>query len=223
MQAQMPSVAQRRESLVATNRLIRNTYVLLSITLFTSATLALVSVLLRVPFITYLVCSGGSVLLMLFVLPKTKDSAVGLLVVFLITGLMGFGLGPILTSYLSLPGGSQIVMTAFGGTASIFLGLSGYALITRHDFSFIGGFIFAGMIVMLCAIVANLFLNMPALSLAVSSGMIFLLSGKILWDTSKLVHDKGKGNYLLMTVGLYFSMFMIFIHLMAILGIMRHD
>ncbi len=223
MEAMQPTVANRTETLLATNRLIRNTYVLLSTTLFTSAIAAVVSILLRVPFFTYLICVGGSVLLMMFVLPRTKDSAVGLAVVFMITTLMGFGLGPILTNYLALPGGPQIVMTAFGGAAAIFLGLSGYALITRHDFSFIGGFIFAGFIVMLCAIIANLFLNMPALSLAVSSGMIFLLSGKILWDTSKLVHDKGKGNYLLMTVGLYFSMVMIFIHLLAILGLMRDE
>ena len=222
MRAMGPTVS-RTSMVLETNKLIRNTYTLLSITLLTSALAAGVSIVVNPPPMTGLLCFGGAMVLIMFVLPRTANSATGLPVVFLITSIMGFGLGPMLTSYLSLPGGSQIVMTAFGGTAAIFLGLSGYALMTRRDFSFMGGFIFAGIIVVLVAAIANIFLNMPALALAVSSVVIFLMSAKILYDTSQMVHDQGDGNYLLMTVSLYLSMFNIFTSLLHILGVMRDD
>jgi modulator of FtsH protease len=156
-------------SAVETNKLIRNTYTLLSVTLLFSALMAGVSVMLRVPPMGYLLSIGAAFLLMWMVLPKTSNSASGIGVVFAITGLMGFALGPIISMYMGLPNGSQIVGTAFGGTAAIFLGLSGYALVSRRDFSFLGGFLFTGMIVVLLAAIGNIFFAIPALSLAVSA------------------------------------------------------
>ena len=209
-------------SVLATNKLIRNTYTLLSITLLFSALMAGVSVMLRVPPMAYLISIGGAFLLMWFVLPKTANSSSGIGVVFAITGLMGFGLGPIISMYLGLPNGSQIVGTAFGGTAAIFLGLSGYALVSRRDFSFLGGFLFTGMIVVLLAAIGNIFFAIPALSLAISAAVIFIMSGFILYDTSRMVNG-GETNYLHATVGLYLSIFNIFVALLQLLGIMGGD
>ncbi len=220
-----PIVTRSRplESTLATNKLIRNTYMLLSMTLLFSAVIATVSVFLNMPPMTYLLGIGGAFLLMIFVLPKTANSATGLYVVFGITGLMGFAIGPLLSMYLSLSNGPQIVATAFGGTATIFLGLSGYALTTRKDFSFMGGFLFVGFLVILMAALANIFLAIPALMLAISAAVIFIMSGFILYDTSRMLHQPHTTNYLLMTVSLYLNIFNIFVNLLAILGIMGGD
>ena len=207
---------------LATNKLIRNTYTLLSMTLFFSAVMATVSVFLSMPPMTGLVTFGGAIVLMMFVLPRTQDSAMGLVTVFGITGLLGFGLGPMLSMYLSLSNGPQIVATAAGGTGVIFLGLSGYALMSRKDFSFMGGFLVAGMLMVLVAALANIFLEMPAMSLAISSVVIMLMSGFILFDTSRMVNG-GETNYIRATVGLYLSVLNIFTSLLHILGVMGGD
>ena len=124
--------------------------------------------------------------------------------------------------YLALPNGPQTVAVAFGGTALIFLGLSGYALTSKRDFSFLGGFIFAGMMVVLIAIVANLFFSMPALSLAISAAVILLMSAFILFDTSRIARGE-EDNYIMATYGIYLSIFNIFISLLQLLGIMGDE
>ncbi|MGM0592995.1 MAG: Bax inhibitor-1/YccA family protein [Pseudomonadota bacterium] len=209
--------ARSPEAVLATNKLIRNTYTMLSMTLLFSALTATASVFLNMGPMTYLVSIGVAMLMAFFVLPKTANSAAGIGVVFAITGLFGFSLGPILNMYLSLANGPQIVGMAMGGTGVIFLSLSGYALATRKNFSFMGGFLMTGMIVVLLAALANIFLAMPALSLALSSVVIMLMSGFILYDTSRMIHEP-HGNYLMMTVGLYMSIFNIFINLLHLLG-----
>jgi modulator of FtsH protease len=210
------------EATFATNKLIRNTYTLLSMTLIFSALMAGVSVMLRMPPMTYLLALGGAFLLIFFVLPRTANSAKGLGVVFAITGLLGFSLGPMLAMYLSLPNGPQLVGMAFAGTGVIFLGLSGYALLSRKDFSFMGGFLITGFLVVLMAALANIFLAIPALSLAISSAVIFIMSGFILYDTSRMIHG-GQTNYIIATVSLYLNIFNIFVHLLHILGVMGGD
>ena len=204
------------------NKVLKNTYLLLSATLGFSAVMALVSTMIGVPPFTYLASVIGAMILGIFVLPKSANSSKGLGVIFSITGLLGFGLGSVLTTYLALPHGPQVIATAFAGTGIIFLGLSGYALSSKHDFSFMGGFLFAGMMVVVLAMVANLFLQIPALALAVSSGIILLMSGLILFDTSRIVRG-GETNYIMATYGLYLSIFNIFISLLQILGIMGGD
>lgn len=216
------AVARSVDSTLATNKLIRNTYTLLAMTLLFSALMAGVSLMMQVPPFTSLLTLGGAMLLIWLVLPRTANSAAGLGVVFAITGLLGFGLGPTLAAYLSLSNGPQIVATALGGTGVIFLGLSGYALVSRRDFSFMGGFLFVGMLVVLGAILANLFLQIPALSLTISAVVIMLMSGFILYDTGRMVNG-GETNYLLMTVSLYLSIFNIFIHLLNLLGAMSNN
>ena len=216
------SVARTGESVLATNSVIKNTYMLLSATLLFSAVMATVSVLLAVPTWVYLASVIVSMVLGIFVLPRTANSSTGIAMIFGITGLLGFGLGALLSVYLSLPKGPEIIGTAFAGTGAIFLGLSGYALTTRKDFSFMGGFLFAGMMVVVIAALANIFLEMPALSLAISGAVILLMSGFILFETSNIING-GETNYIMATYSLYLSIFNIFISLLQILGIMSDD
>ncbi len=218
-------VVQRTRSqtgVLSTNKVLRNTYALLSMTLLFSAATAMASVALRMPPMTYLLSIGAAFLLMWLVLPRFANQAAGIGIVFAITGLMGFALGPILTMYLKLPNGPQIIATAFGGTGAIFLGLSTYAMTTRKDFSFMGGFLAVGMIVVLLAAIANLFLAMPLMHLVISAAIILLMSGFILFDTSRIING-GETNYVMATVGLYLSIFNIFISLLQLLGIASSD
>jgi len=207
---------------VATNKVLKNTYLLLAATLGFSALTAMLSIALALPSWTYLAAVVVAMVLGIFVLPRTANSASGVGVIFGITGLLGLGLGSLLSIYLALPNGPQTVAVAFGGTALIFLGLSGYALTTRRDFSFLGGFIFAGMMVVLVAIVANLFFSMPALSLAISAAVILLMSAFILFDTSRIARGE-EDNYIMATYSIYLSIFNIFISLLQLLGIMGDE
>ncbi|AFL72627.1 Bax inhibitor-1/YccA family protein [Thiocystis violascens] len=216
------SVVRDAQGAISANKVLKNTYLLLSATLGFSALTAMLSIALAMPAWTYLASVIVAMVLGIFVLPRTANSASGIGVIFLVTGLLGFGLGAILTQYLALPNGPQTVGLAFGGTATIFLGLSGYALTSKRDFSFMGGFIFAGMMVVMIAIIANLFLQMPALSLAISSAIILLMSGFILFDTGRIARGE-ETNYIMATYGIYLSIFNIFISLLQILGIMGGD
>ena len=211
------AVARPQGAVLATNKLIRNTYILLSLTLLFSAVTAGLSMAIQVGFGVSLMCSFGAIGLLWFVLPRTANSSAGLGVVFAITGLLGFGLGPTLNHYLSLPNGSQIVMTALGGTGVIFLGLSGYTLATRKDFSFMGGFLVVGLLVALGAMLLNIFMQLPALMLALDAVIIMLMSGYILYYTSQMIH-RGESNYLMMTVGLYIALLNIFTSLLHLLS-----
>lgn len=216
------AIAQPAQSALAVNKVIKNTYMLLSATLLFSGVMAMVSMFFAMPPMAYMVSVIGAMLLGMFVLPRTANSSAGLGVIFLITGMLGFGLGAILTLYLQLPHGPQTIATALGGTGVIFLGLSGYALTSKRDFSFMGGFVFAGMLVMMVAIVANIFLNLPFLSLAISAGVMLLMSAYILFQTSQMING-GETNYIYATYSLYMAIFNIFISLLQILGIFGGD
>lgn len=216
------SVIQGAQQAISANKVLKNTYMLLAATLGFSALTAMLSIALQVPPWTYMAAVIVAMLLGIFVLPRTANSSSGIGVIFGITGLLGFGLGSILSVYLALPNGEQTVAVAFGGTALIFLGLSGYALTSKRDFSFMGGFIFAGMMVVLIAIIANLFLAMPALSLAISAAIILLMSAFILFDTSRIASGE-ETNYIMATYSIYLSIFNIFISLLQLLGIMGDD
>jgi len=204
------------------NKVLRDTYKLLSFTLLFSALMAGVSMAIALPPMTSMIASLGAIGLIWFVLPRTANSSAGIFVVFGFTGLLGLGLGPMLHMYLSMPGGSQIIMTAMGGTGVIFLGLSAYALTTKKDFSFLGGMLFAGMIVILVAALANIFLAMPALQLAISGAVILIMSGFILFDTGRIVNG-GETNYIMATASLYLNIYNIFVSLLQILGIFNNE
>ena len=215
-----PSIAST--SAISINKVLRNTYLLLSMTLLFSAVMAGLSMMFKVSHVVSLVCSFGALGMIWLVLPRTANSSAGIGVVFAITGLLGFGLGPILNAYLSLANGPQLIATALGGTGVIFLALSGYVLTTRKDFSFMGGFLMVGIIIAVVAMLANIFLQIPALSLALSSAIILIMSGFILFDTSRIIHG-GETNYVNATVSLYLSIYNIFVSLLQILGIFGGD
>jgi len=210
------------ESVLATNKVIRNTYILLSTTLIFSAITAVASMSMNMGLMTNLASSGIALLLMWFVLPRTANSATGVGVVFAITGLLGFGLGPILNHYLAMQNGGQLIATAAGGTGIIFMALSTYALTTRKDFSFMGGFLMVGLVVAIIASLANIFMGIPALSLAISAAVIMIMSGLILYDTSRMINDPN-ANYIMMTIGLFLSILNIFTSLLHILGAFSGD
>lgn len=176
---------------------------------------ATLSVFMQVGHGVSLGCTLVAFGLLWFVVPKTANSGAGIGVVFLFTGLLGFGLGPTIGHYLA--GGPEIVMTALGGTGVIFLGLSGYALTTRKDFSFMGGFLFVGLLVVLGAALGNIFFAIPALSLAISAAVVMLFSGFILYDTGRMVNG-GETNYIRATISLYISILNIFTSLLHLIG-----
>ncbi|WP_394809108.1 Bax inhibitor-1/YccA family protein [Nitrosomonas sp.] len=202
--------------------MLRSTYMLLSLTLLFSGLTAALSMFMNMPPMTYMISVIGGMVIAMFVLPRFANSSAGIGIVFLITGMLGFGLGPILSMYASLPNGGNIITLSLGGTGVIFMGLSAYALATRKDFSFLGGFLMVGFLLVLLAALANIFLQIPAMSLMISALVIMIMSGFILYDTSRIIHG-GETNYVLATIGLYMTIFNIFISLLQILGIMGND
>ncbi|MGD8593308.1 MAG: Bax inhibitor-1/YccA family protein [Gammaproteobacteria bacterium] len=216
-----PAVARPASSVLSTNKVIRNTYTLLSMTLLFSALTAGIAVMTNMPPMNFIIVLAGYFGL-LFATTKFANSSLGLVFVFALTGFMGLTLGPIINMYLHLPNGSQIVMTAMGGTGAIFLGLSGYALTTRKDFSFMGGFLMVGILVAFLAGLASMIFSMPMLSLAVSAMFVLLMSGLILFQTSQIIHG-GETNYILATVTLYISIYNLFTSLLHLLGAFSGD
>ncbi|MCZ7599806.1 MAG: Bax inhibitor-1/YccA family protein [Gammaproteobacteria bacterium] len=217
-----PAIARDTVRGIEVNKVLKNTYLLLSATLLFSALTAGLSMAMGWPhpgLILTLVGYFG----LLFLTARFRNSALGLLFVFALTGFMGLTLGPIISYYITaLPNGSQLVMTAMGGTGVIFLGLSGYALTSRKDFSFMGGILMAGILVAFLAGIGAAVFSIPALSLAVSAMFILLMSGMILWQTSEIVHG-GETNYIMATVTLYISIYNLFLSLLQILGIFGGD
>ena len=221
MQSNMNFQTASHSSAIEVNKVLKNTYMLLSMTLAFSAVTAGVSMAMNLPHMAALVMLLVAFGLM-FVVNKKADSASGIYWIFGFTGLMGASLGPMLNSYAAMPGGPALIMQAFGGTALIFFALSGYALTSKKDFSFMGGFLMTGLIVMLVAMVANFFFQIPALSLAISAGVIMIMSGLILFDTSRIING-GERNYIRATVSLYLSIYNIFVHLLSLLGVFGGD
>ncbi|MBP8214049.1 MAG: Bax inhibitor-1/YccA family protein [Propionivibrio sp.] len=212
----VPMPNARTESILASNKMIRNTYMLLSMTLLFSALTAGLSLAMRLPHPGMVITLIGYFGL-LFLTTKLRNSGWGLVSVFALTGFMGYTLGPIIGYYLRLPNGGQTVMMAMAGTAIIFLSLSGYALTTRKNFSFMGGFLMVGVLLAFFAGLAAIFFEIPALSLTVSAAFVLLMSGLILYKTSNIIHG-GETNYVMATVSLYVTIFNLFTSLLHLLG-----
>lgn len=214
---QQYAVARPAPSVLATNKLIRNTYILLSMTLLFSALMAGVSIAMNLPSMGLLITLGGYFGL-LYLTSALRNSVWGLAAIFALTGFMGLTLGPFINAYVQFfSNGGQLVMLALGGTGIIFLGLSGYALTTRKDFSFMGGFLMVGILVaFLLGICAAIF-SLPAMALAVSAIFILLMSGLILYQTSEMIHG-GETNYIMATITLYVAIYNLFTSLLHILA-----
>jgi len=215
------TVTRSQESVLATNKLLRNTYGLLAMTLVFSALTAALSISMNFPPLGLLVTLGGYFGL-LFLTTKLRNSVWGLASVFALTGFMGLTLGPMISYYLSMPNGSQIVMQALGGTGLIFFALSAYAVKSQKDFSFMGGFLFVGILVAFVAGLAAFFFEMPGLSLAVSAMFVLLMSGLILYETSQIING-GETNYIMATVTLYISIYNLFTSLLHLIGAFSGD
>ena len=211
---------QAQASELATNKVLRNTYALLSMTLIFAGIMAFVGIMMNIGHGMALVADIVAIDTLWFVLPRTANSATGIPVIFAITGLLGFGLGPIVNHYLAVNG--EIVITALGGTGAIFLGLSGYALTTKKDFSFMGGFLMVGLIVVILAGIANMFLQMPVMFLVLNAAIVLIMSGLILWETSNIIHG-GETNYIMATAGLFLSILNLFQALLHLLGAFGGD
>jgi modulator of FtsH protease len=205
----------------STSKMVKNTYMLLSMTLAFSALTAGISMSLNLPPFGFIITMVGYFGL-LFLTTKFRDSGLGIACVFALTGFMGLTLGPMLNHYLALPNGAQVVMMAMGGTAAIFLGLSAYVMTTRRDFSFMGGFLAVGVLVAFLAGIGAIFFGMQGLSLAVSAMFVLLMSGMILYETSNIIHG-GETNYVMATVTLYVTIFNLFTSLLQLLGFASRD
>ncbi len=199
-------------SALETSKVLRNTYMLLGMTLAFSAVCAGVAAAMGItpinPFIFLAVVIGLS-----FVIHKTANSAMGLVWVFLFTGFIGFYVGPVLSIYMAIPHGGQSIMMALGSTAVAFVGLSGYALVTKKDFSFMAGFIQIGLWAMIGAILLGLFFDLGVFQLAISAGIVILMGSLILWQTSAIVHG-GETNYIIATTTLFMSIYNLFMSLL---------
>jgi modulator of FtsH protease len=212
------ATARSEAGILATNRVLKNTYLLLSMTLLFSAAMAAVAMTLNLPHPGLIITMVGYFGL-LFLTTRFSNSSLGLVFVFALTGFMGMTLGPILNMYVqAFSNGHELILTALGGTGVIFLGLSGYALTTRKDFSFMSGFLMVGVLVAFFAGLAAILFSVPALSLAVSAMFVLLMSGMILYQTSEIIHG-GETNYILATVSLYVSIYNLFTSLLQLLGV----
>ncbi len=216
------AIPQSEASALSTNKVLRNTYMLLSMTLLFSAVTAGIAMAMNMPPLGAIITLAGYFGL-LFLTTYLRNSAWGLLSVFALTGFMGLTLGPMINAYINyFSNGSQLVMLAMGGTGAIFLGLSGYALTTRKNFSFLGGYLFVGILAAFLAGIGALIFNIPALSLAVSTVFILLMSGLILYETSEIIHG-GETNYIMATISLYVSIYNLFTSLLHLLGAFAGD
>jgi len=211
------SITRNEAGILATNKVLKNTYILLAMTLLFSAVTAGLSMSMNLPHPGLIITLVGYFGL-LFLTTKLRNSSWGILCVFALTGFMGMTLGPILNMYLNaFSNGHELIMTSLGGTGVIFLALSAYALTTKKDFSFIAGFLMVGILVAFLAGIGAMIFSIPALSLGVSAMFIMLMSGMILYQTSAIIHG-GETNYIMATVSLYISIFNLFTSLLHILG-----
>lgn len=211
--ASQPSVLQ-------TNKVLRNTYMLLAMTLAFSAVCAGVAMAVGISPMMSLGMTIGA-FITLFVVQKKADSSSGIFWVFAFTGLMGASLGYTLNFYLGVAG-PGLIMEALGATALVFFALSGYVLTTKKDFSFMGGFLMVGLVVVIVAAIANIFFAVPAVSLAISAAIVFIMSGLILFDTSRIVNG-GETNYIRATVSLYLNIYNLFTAILHLLGAFGGD
>lgn len=210
-----------QQSALQTNKVLRSTYMLLAMTLAFSALCAGITMAVGIGPLASIGMTIGA-FITLFIIHKKANSAAGIGLVFLFTGLLGGSLGYMLNYYVALSNGPELIAQALGGTALVFFALSGYALTTKKDFSFLGGFLMVGLVVVIIAAIANIFFAVPAVSLAISAAIVFIMSGLILFDTSRIVNG-GETNYVLATVALYLNIYNLFTAMLHLLGAFGGD
>lgn len=199
--------------ILAKNKVLKNTYILLGMSLIWSGCIAYLAMGLNVQpnLLVFLVGAYGS----MFLVHYLKDSALGIGAVFLFTGFMGYTLAPLLNAVLELSNGGNIISMSLMSTGIIFFGLSGHVLVSKKDYSYLGGMLFVGAMTAMLASIAGLLFNIPALHLAVSAMFILISSGMILFQTSQIING-GERNYIVATIGLYVSLYNLFVSLLRI-------
>ncbi|CCN46771.1 conserved hypothetical protein; putative inner membrane protein [Vibrio nigripulchritudo MADA3029] len=222
MNGPIVSNSRNAESLIQTNKVLRNTYFLLSLTLVTSAIAALATMAMQIPPIAAIVMQVAAIGILFFVMPKAVNSSSGLVWTFVFTTLMGGALGPMLNYYASIPNGPMIIAQALGLTGMVFLGLSAYTINTKKDFSFMRNFLIAGLIIVIVAAIINIFVGSTLAHLVISSVSALVFSGFILYDTSRIVRGE-ETNYISATISMYLNILNLFTSLLSILGIMSDD
>ncbi|CZF78259.1 membrane protein [Grimontia sp. AD028] len=220
MNERFVSASQTQESVLATNKVLRNTYFLLSLTLVWAAVVAGVSMAANLPYPGIIITLVGFYGL-LFLTEKNKNNSMGLVFTFLFTGFTGYTLGPILNMYVGA-GMGWAIAPALGGTALTFMACSAYALTTKRDLSFLNGMLLAGFVVLVVGMIANIFLQMPMLSVAISGIFVLFSTGVILLTTQSIVRG-GETNYISATISLYVSIYNLFLSLLQLLGIFGGD
>jgi modulator of FtsH protease len=208
-------IAARGATAIEVNKVLRNTYMLLGMTLAFSALMAYVAMAINAPYLGLWTLLGWFGLL--YAIHKTADSVWGLFWVFAFTGFLGFTIGPVIGFYLQMPNGGDIVNMALGSTAAAFIGLSAFALITRKDFSFLTGFLTVGIVALFCVMILSWFLDLSAFYGAMGGAVVLLMSGLILWQTSSIIHG-GETNYIRATTTLYMSIYNMFTWLLLLIG-----
>ncbi len=215
-------VSQTESRSISVNKVLKNTYILLAMTLLFSAAVAALSMAMNLPrpgIIMVLVGFYG----LLFLTHKFQNSGLGILFVFALTGFMGLCIGPIISYYLNvLPNGDQVVMAAMATTGLIFIGLSGYIIVTGKNMSFMGGMLFAGIIAAFVLMIVAIIFSIPALSMAVSAMFALLMAGLIMYQTSEIIHG-GETNYIAATTTLFVSIYNLFQSLLIIFGVMGDE
>ncbi|MFG0607603.1 Bax inhibitor-1/YccA family protein [Vibrio mimicus] len=210
------------ERTLETNKVLKNTYFLLSMTLVTSAIAAMATMAIGISPIFALVMQLAAIGILFFVMPKAINSSSGIVWTFVFTGLMGGALGPMLNFYAAMPNGPIVIAQALGLTGMVFLGLSAYTITSKKDFSFMRNFLFAGLIIVIVSSLINIFVGSSVAHLAISGASALLFSGFILFDTSRIVRGE-ETNYISATISMYLNILNLFTSLLSILGIMNDD
>ncbi|EJN6829159.1 hypothetical protein ATY35_11760 [Vibrio cidicii] len=222
MNSPMFSRTTSMESTLQTNKVLKNTYFLLSMTLVTSAIAAMATMAIGISPIVALVMQLAAIGILFFALPRSINSSMGVVWTFVFTTLMGGALGPMLTYYASIPSGPTIIAQALGLTGMVFLGLSAYTITSKKDFSFMRNFLMAGLIIVIVAAIINIFVGSTLGQLVISSVSALVFSGFILYDTSRIVRGE-ETNYVSATISMYLNILNLFTSLLSILGIMNDD
>ncbi|MBE4585000.1 BAX inhibitor protein [Vibrio navarrensis] len=222
MNSPMFSRTTSMESTLQTNKVLKNTYFLLSMTLVTSAIAAMATMAIGISPIVALVMQLTALGILFFALPRSINSSMGIVWTFVFTTLMGGALGPMLTYYASIPSGPTIIAQALGLTGMVFLGLSAYTITSKKDFSFMRNFLVAGLIIVIVAAIINIFVGSTLGHLVISSVSALVFSGFILYDTSRIVRGE-ETNYVSATISMYLNILNLFTSLLSILGIINDD
>lgn len=214
------TIGYQQESSFSTSSVLRNTYLLLSLTLLFSAAMAGFGMTMQVSF-------SGSIFLfvasfaLLFATSALRNSAWGILMIFAFTGCMGFSMGPMLNHFIrGYSNGGQLILTALGGTGLTFFVSSAYLLVTKKELSHWSKFLMIGLILCIVASIGNIFLKMPAMQLAISTLLTFIATLLMMYDTSRIIHG-GERNYIMATMSLYLDIQVLFQNLLMLLGMLN--